>query len=135
MFCIDKSKSRPFRDYLDAKAIMSKAKQDLEDAEIALWNAYEDQLSNASMGTTHICDDVAGFKLSVVKKETYKVDEKAWKKSGLESSAIKEKVSYTVDKKAYDSLTDDNRACLNKFIETKMAKPSFSVEVLNDNQD
>lgn len=123
-----------YEKFLEAKKVVEEAKDALEQAEIELWEAHSEKLSKAKFGTTHISD--GKFKLTVVKKEDYKVDGKAWLKAGLESSAIKAKVKYEVDKKAYDALTDDNRQVIDKFVETKMAKPSFAVvEVENDDQN
>ena len=89
-----------------------------------IYETHFAQLNAVDEGTVNINIGEA-YKLKVVKKMTVSVDQKLADAIGFGFSK-----KYSLDKKAYAKLNDEQKKSVNEALTTKPAKPSFSVERL-----
>lgn len=111
-----------YEQYLKAKAELDTAKKNLEELQIALYNKFSEKL-NFDTGTFMTED--SGFKVSIVKKETVTVDQALASVVGVGFDA-----KYSLSKKKYKLLSDQDKHRVDECLTTKPAKPSFKVEKL-----
>jgi len=89
----------------------------------ALYIAHQERFDEKDNGTINVEDQ--GFKLTVVKKETIKVDQKL-----AADMDVGFRVKYELDKKSYDKMTIENRKRVDECLTATPATPTFKVEKL-----
>ena len=109
--------------YLKVKKAIDELKKEKLEIEKEIYTKYKKELSLIEEGTRSFVED--GFKVSIIKKISYSVDE-------LSASALGYgfKKKYTFDKRAYNKLSDEQKKDVDGCLTTKPLKPTFKVEVL-----
>jgi len=95
------------------------------DAEVEIYKNFANQLDKEE-GSFNIVNE--GYKVKIVKKNKIVVDQ--MKAAQLSDIAFKAK--YSLDKKAYKLLSDDDKSAVDDCLTTSPAKPSFTVEKLEE---
>ena len=103
-----------FEIYLRLQKEKKVIEEEISDCQVFMYNMNAKRFDETDNGTVHYEQD--GYRLSVVKKETVKVDQKMAEVVGL---AFSKKYSIEEDRKRVEE-------CLT----TAPAKPSFKVEVM-----
>ena len=119
------------KEWMEKKAMLKKAQSELLEVEKMLYNENIERLKYANLGVTNIEKD--GYILKVTKKESISVDSKKVIELGLEkNSAFNTK--FTLNKRVYDSISEQDRKIIYDCITTKPAKPGFEVKEVENGQ-
>ena len=113
-----------FDEYEQAKINLDQAKAKLDDLQAQVYTLFIDEIDTIDYGKTFSTES-NGFKVSIVKKETIAVDQQLADVLGF---CFKKK--YSLDKTAYNKLTNDDRRRVDECLTSKPAKPTFKVERL-----
>lgn len=114
-----------FEKYLRLLNEKNKLEVQISEHQVKLYNLNAVRFNETDSGTVHYEQD--GFKLSVVKKETVKVDQKMAEVVGMAFSS-----KYSLNKKKYDMLSESDRKRVDECLTTAPGKPTFKVEVIDD---
>ena len=112
-----------FKRYLEIKNEIQKLNDEKLKIEIDFYNHHKDVLDAVEEGQKSFKDD--GYKLTIIKKMTVSVDDAMADVVGF---GFKKK--FSLDKKEYKNLNEEQRKMVDECITTKPAKPSFSLELL-----
>ena len=97
----------------------------ITDTQVEIYKNFQKELDSMETGTFNGAQD--GYKIKIVKKDTVTVDQNMAAAVGL---AFKSK--YTLDKKAFNALTSEQKSAVEDCLTTKPAKPSFTVEKIGE---
>lgn len=95
--------------------------KEILDAQVEIYTNFKKELDSMETGTFNREQD--GYKVKIVKKNTITVDQKM-----AEAVGMAFKVKYSLDKKKFDSLSDEQKSAVEDCLTLKPAKPSFAVE-------
>lgn len=113
-----------YEDYLKAKEEADAAKKNLEQMQVKLYEQFQKDLNQIGDTSTFTYEDEnEGFKVSITKKESVKVDQKL---ASVVDIGFRKK--YELDKKEYKNLSDNDKRRVDECITTKPGKPGFKVE-------
>lgn len=116
-----------FRRYLDIESQMKALKEEKEAIQEELYIAND--VANCPKKTyTRTLD---GMKFSCTRKETTKVDQE--KAAKIDSPALR--IKYELDKRTYNALDFENKKVVEECMETVVSKPTFKVEVVEEEND
>ena len=115
-----------FAEYLRLQQEKEELDQRILDCQCDLYGLSSERFDAIDNGTVH-CEQ-HGFRLTVVKKETVKVDQKLAEVVGIGFS-----IKRSLDKKKFALLSAEDQKRVNECLTTSPAKPSFKVEVIDDN--
>lgn len=98
-------------------------KRQKEELQIAIYTKNADKFNSKEEGTVNVEED--GFKVSVIKKINYTVDQTLASVIGV--GFINK---FSLDKSAYKNATGIDRVRIDECLTTKAAKPTFKIERL-----
>jgi hypothetical protein len=114
-----------FEQYEKAQVDLENAKEKVQELQVTLYNRYVDDLNRIDTGTFSRED--SGFNINIIKKETTTVDQ-----TMADVVGIGFKKKYSLDKTAYKKLSSEDQRRVDECLTTKPAKPSFSVERIDN---
>lgn len=109
--------------YLEIKEEIKALNDEKLEIEKSIYLMKKDELNEIEEGSKSFESD--GFKISIIKKLTYSVDQ-----AMADAMQIGFRRKYELDKKAYKNLTEEQKKSVDGCLTTKAAKPSFKVELI-----
>lgn len=113
--------------YLEAKSELDAAKKRFENYQVELYNRFQNDLNKLDTGTFSAED--RGYRVKIIKKESVSVDQKL---ASVVDIGFRKK--YELDKAGYKKLTKADQKRVDECLTTKPAKPTFSVERIEEDE-
>lgn len=109
--------------WLDLKSAKELIEKEILDIEIALYNENIEALNAKASGTIHC--DADGYRLTVIKRDNVKVDQKL-----AAAIEIGFKKKYEFSATEFKALNDEQKKLVESAITSTPGKPTFKVEKL-----
>lgn len=111
------------KEWLRLKKLEKETREARVEVERKLWQYHHGFIN----GNTAKSED---YKISITRPETWKVDNEA---TYILESVPCFKIKYEVDKKAFKALGHEQQELARKAFEIKPGKPTFKIEVIDEN--